>query len=644
MKQDPLIGKTLANFRIEQRIGQGGMATVYLGMDTQLDRPVAIKIINAIYQDEPEFARRFVDEAKLVARWRHENIISVYYADQDEGLYYFVMEYIEGATLEDLLTRYIQDGQLMPHKDVIRIGHAVASALDYAHEQGVVHRDMKPSNVMISRDDRVVLMDFGLALDMGQGSMGQVFGTPHYISPEQARRSADAVPQSDVYGLGIILYEMLTGAIPFDDPSATTIAVQHMTQAPPLPTLLNPALNQQTEDILLKALSKDPNERYTTATELIDILADALASITQDIEDEQSLLLPPSAITAKGNAPKLSRMSISDMLKIELDSQAQVEETAKQQTRQAPNPQETQQSALNRTANANQLRTQERATKKLTQNTHQSKRQIGMLVGLGSGLVVIIIVALILLAMNFGKNDTPEVVLIDATATENPSATNTETIEPSATFTQMVSETAEPSTATATATLAPTDNIAGTASVINATNEAIATSNAEQETTLTQQANQVPATTVVVSDDPTVVFPNGNLLELTYNTAGFYLRNSSSETIRDSRLAFQAINSNGIGVGEAFDGTDWARFYGNIDSNGRCVAIELLDQSSWNRPANCVAPSGAPFNSQLTFPTNDARIFWLAEDGASQFVVYWDNVEVARCEIADGFCQVRVGN
>ena len=329
MNQDPLIGKILANFRIEQRLGQGGMATVYLGMDTQLDRPVAIKIINTMYQDEPEFARRFVDEAKIVARWRHENIISVYYADQDDGLYYFVMEYIEGATLEDLLKNYIQEGHLTPHDDVIRIGRDVANALDYAHEQGIVHRDMKPSNIMISRDNRVVLTDFGLALDMGQGSMGQVFGTPHYISPEQARRSADAVPQSDIYGLGIILYEMLTGAIPFDDPSATAIAVQHVTQAPPAPTYLNPALNQQTEDVLLKALSKNPEERYKTANELIDALADALATINTENEEAQSVLLPPAAITKQRNAPTLSRVSISDMLALELNDNSPLDMLSK---------------------------------------------------------------------------------------------------------------------------------------------------------------------------------------------------------------------------------------------------------------------------------------------------------------------------
>ena len=202
---------------------------------------------------------------KIIARWRHENIISVYYAGKQDNLSYFVMEYIDGATLEELLTHYLHDGSLMPHEDVIRVGQAVAKALDDAHRQGVVHRDLKPSNIMISRDDRVVLTDFGLALDMEQGSMGQIFGTPHYISPEQARRSSDAVPQSDIYSFAVILYEILTGFIPFDDTSAASIAIQHITEAPPAPTSINPELNQQTEDVLLLALAKKPELRYSSA-------------------------------------------------------------------------------------------------------------------------------------------------------------------------------------------------------------------------------------------------------------------------------------------------------------------------------------------------------------------------------------------
>src|SRR6476646_6505928 len=202
MTDDPLIGRQLANFRLERVLGRGGMAQVYYGLDVKLQRPVAVKVIDARFRDNPAYAKRFVREAQAVATWRHENIAQVYYADEDAGLYYFAMEYIDGLDLAELIAQYTALGELMPHTDVLLIGRAVASALDYAHQKGVIHRDVKPSNVIVARDGRVVLSDFGLALDVQQGSLGDVFGSAHYIAPEQARRSSDAVPQSDLYSLG----------------------------------------------------------------------------------------------------------------------------------------------------------------------------------------------------------------------------------------------------------------------------------------------------------------------------------------------------------------------------------------------------------------------------------------------------------
>jgi serine/threonine protein kinase len=275
---DPLIGRQLANFRIERPIGRGGMAQVYYGWDVKLQRPVAIKVIDARFRDNPTYAERFVREAQTIAKWRHEHIIHIYYADDEDGLYYFIMEYIDGQNLGELITHYAAKDELVPYVEVLRMGRAVASALDYAHQRGIIHRDVKPSNVMIARDGRVVLTDFGLALDVQQGSQGEVFGSAHYIAPEQARHSAAAVPQSDLYALGIILYEMLTGAVPFDDPSPTTVAVQHLTLLPPPPRDVNPALNQKTEVVLLKALSKSPQLRFQTGSDLINALEQALQS------------------------------------------------------------------------------------------------------------------------------------------------------------------------------------------------------------------------------------------------------------------------------------------------------------------------------------------------------------------------------
>ncbi len=276
MTPDPVLGRQLANFKIERVIGRGGMATVYFGHDVKLHRPVAIKVIDARYRDQPVYVERFLRESRVVATWRHEHIVQIYYAGDEDGLYYFVMEYIDGGDLGVYLAQHVTDRAHVPLAEVLRIGYAVAQALDYAHVRGVIHRDVKPANVLLARDGRVVLTDFGLALDVQQGSLGEVFGSSLYIAPEQARRSADAVPQSDLYALGVILYQMLTDALPFNDPSPTSVALQHMTLAPPPPRQLNPALNVETEAVLLKALSKSPAERYPTGLALMTALEAAL--------------------------------------------------------------------------------------------------------------------------------------------------------------------------------------------------------------------------------------------------------------------------------------------------------------------------------------------------------------------------------
>lgn len=313
MTGDSLIGLQLANFRLERVLGRGGMAQVYYGWDVKLQRPVAVKVIDARFRDNPAYAKRFVREAQAVAAWRHENIAQIYYADEKDDLYFFAMEYVDGLDLGQLLTIYAAKGELMPQADVLRIGQAVASALDYAHAKSVIHRDVKPSNVIIARDGRVVLTDFGLALDVQQGSVGEVFGSAHYIAPEQARRSSDATPQSDLYSLGILLYEMLTGIVPFDDPSPTAVALQHITQPPPLPRVINPNLNNELEATLLKALSKSPKERFQTGADLIASLEHGLKA---GPAMTQSAPLPPlpAGMKLPAQPAQLSRTTVAEVI------------------------------------------------------------------------------------------------------------------------------------------------------------------------------------------------------------------------------------------------------------------------------------------------------------------------------------------
>jgi serine/threonine protein kinase len=313
MRDDPLIGQRIGNFHIERLLGRGGMASVYYGWDVKLARPVAIKVIDVRSGESQAYAERFVREARAVATWRHENIIQVYHADEQDGLYYYAMEYVDGLDLGELLAQYASDGELMAYEDVLLVARAVAQALDYAHQQGVIHRDVKPSNVMVTSEGRVVLTDFGLAMDAYQGSLGQVFGTAQYISPEQARSSAQAVPQSDLYSLGVMLYEMLAGARPFDDPSAAVVALQHITEQPRPPRDLNPGLSDATQEVLLKALSKSPQERYQSGAALVGALEAALNSA-------QEASSPQGTRPEAGPAP--SHMSIAEKLSLSSPSRA----------------------------------------------------------------------------------------------------------------------------------------------------------------------------------------------------------------------------------------------------------------------------------------------------------------------------------
>lgn len=298
-----MLGLQLANFRIDRLLGQGGMAMVYYGEDIKLHRPVAIKVLDKRYKNHPAYAARFVNEARMMAKWHHENIIQIYYADDAQGFPYYVMEYVDGQDLDAVLNLYRGEGKLMPLADVLRIGNAVAGALDYAHRHGVIHRDVKPSNILLSKDGRVLLGDFGMALDVRDGSQGIVFGTPHYISPEQAKHSADAVPQSDTYSLGIILYEVLTGSVPFDNEPPEEIALKHISQQPPSPRSINPELSVAVEAVLLKALQKSPKERYQSGAKLMAALEDAL----KPSGAEKKIPLPP----LPAGAPTIQRSEFS---------------------------------------------------------------------------------------------------------------------------------------------------------------------------------------------------------------------------------------------------------------------------------------------------------------------------------------------
>lgn len=278
MSSDPIIGKKLGDYLIVDILGQGGMARVYRGLDKKLNRYAAVKVIDAssIREDEAEYRKRFQGEARAVARLNHPNIVGIYQFDQVDTLYYMAMSFIEGRDLRNIIKTHDRNGTRMSGTEVRNIIRDIGAALDYAHSEGVIHRDIKPSNIMVTAAGKAILTDFGLALSVPEGTIGNTFGSAHYVAPEQAVNSAQAVAQSDIYSLGIVLFEMLTNRVPFDDPSAMAVAMKHLTDPPPPPSRINASLSPQIDRVVIQALDKDPKKRFTSCAEMLKALEKAM--------------------------------------------------------------------------------------------------------------------------------------------------------------------------------------------------------------------------------------------------------------------------------------------------------------------------------------------------------------------------------
>ena len=263
-------GSSLGRYRIIEQLGQGGMATVFRSHDPNLDRYVAIKVLPSYMTEDPTFVARFTQEAKTVGRLNHPNILQIYDFGDDKGFTYLVSELVPGGTLQDKMRR-----NMMEPEEVIKYMEPLSLGLDYAHGQGIVHRDMKPANVLLDNDERPILADFGLArmLESSQRftQASQAIGTPEYMSPEQAM-GGETDHRADLYAFGVMIYEMLLGQTPFhaDTPAATLMA--HVHRPMPLPTTINPDIDPKLETMLLKSLAKTADDRYQSAGEMIDAI------------------------------------------------------------------------------------------------------------------------------------------------------------------------------------------------------------------------------------------------------------------------------------------------------------------------------------------------------------------------------------
>ena len=266
---DKYVGKRLdGRYEIHELIGVGGMANVYRCTDTLDDREVAIKILKDEYLNNEEFSRRFKNESKAIAMLSHPNIVKVYDVSFGDMIQYIVMEYIDGITLKE----YIDRQGVIEWKDVIHLTTQVLKALQHAHESGIVHRDIKPQNIMLLQDGTIKVTDFGIARfsDKATRTMtDQAIGSVHYIAPEQARGD-QTDGKSDIYSVGVMLYEMLTGRLPFDGDTAVSVALMQLQQQPKRPREVNPAIPIGLEQITMKAMQKKPADRYASAAEMLN--------------------------------------------------------------------------------------------------------------------------------------------------------------------------------------------------------------------------------------------------------------------------------------------------------------------------------------------------------------------------------------
>lgn len=289
-----MIGHVFAKrYVINQKIGTGGMADVYEATDSVLDRPVAVKVLHPQFALEENFVARFRQEAQAVANLSHPNIVSVYDWGSEDNTYFIVMEHLDGRDLKQVIE---ERGPLSPNV-VIDISRQVASALAYAHKNEIIHRDIKPHNIFITTEGEVKVTDFGIARTESSSitQTGAILGTAYYISPEQAKGRVATI-QSDIYSLGIVMYEMLTGRVPFQGESPVAVATKHVHESPLSLRSIDPDIPEALESVVLKAISKHPDDRFRSANELkqaLSLAAEGLPVREASSYEERTLLLTP---------------------------------------------------------------------------------------------------------------------------------------------------------------------------------------------------------------------------------------------------------------------------------------------------------------------------------------------------------------
>lgn len=324
-----MIGHELGGrYQIIERIGGGGMALVYKAQDILLNRYVAIKVLRQQFVNDEEFIRRFRREAQSAASLSHPNIVSVYDVGQEDDVHYIVMEYVEGQNLNEI----IKERAPLQVEESVRIASQIADALDHAHHNQIIHRDIKPHNILIGRNGRVKVTDFGIARAVTSTTItqtGSVVGSVHYFSPEHAK-GVTTGEKSDLYSLGIVLYQMLTGQLPFLGESPISVALKHLQEQFEEPRKVNPMIPQSVENIILKSMRKNPNERYQSANEMLRDLETCLLperrqesklSFEEDNDEDSTRIVPAIKPMNKAQSSVGSKLSRDNQFNEERNEQ-----------------------------------------------------------------------------------------------------------------------------------------------------------------------------------------------------------------------------------------------------------------------------------------------------------------------------------
>ncbi len=609
---DPLIGRMLGDYRVIDILGRGGMARVYRGYDPKLERYAAIKVIDSALlsnqESEDEYRARFRREARAIARLNHPNIVSIFQYGEVDALYYMAMNFIEGRDLGQILKEYATYSQRIPVEQVVRIVSDTASALDYAHSGGVIHRDVKPSNIMVTPEGRAILTDFGLALSVPEGSIGNTFGSAHYIAPEQAVSSAQAVPQSDLYSLAIVIYQMLTGRVPFDDPSAMSVALRHISDLPPPLRNFVSDVPAGVEQVVLKALEKDVKRRYPDGQTMVRALEAAYAPFLG-----YSLSRPPGAT---GTTPLLRRIS-TDEIKVTTATGQFPQAEQSTWTESVPlsaRITDTSSRASLLLARAESLTSRPGSTKPKPETRQASPLRLIA--------VILLLVAIAAAALFVLTNMPPN----NADGGDGTAVAGGGTVAVG--MDQTEDATVPPSDTPLLPTDTPTLELPATETPVTPTD--IPTETPVRPPTVTITPEGYIAPDPISSETPTL--SPGAPIVLTYDTFTLVLQNRSSELVNISGISFVRLNQ--LGTPITFSASDWdpvSRNGSYFMPGGGCYHIWLISQEFQGVPAQCSARFGWE-----AVGTN--RQFWISSEPGATFEVRRGGDVLATCPTNAGQC------